>query len=586
MVLVVLCAVLFFTKKGKKFGPTSIEEKFVSQLMDKQYLSTVIEKDYKTISQNGGKDYHIQLSGILLNQLAVPYSLYYRDVDLSGNVVFHNRDFDASVKTIVNGNAIEDGQLVKNDSQYMIFAPFLQSKGIAFHQETIPNLLESFSPKYLEVNCYREGIQSIKKYALAAFAEVENTVKEEPKQEITIQQKSYKTDVYHFEVTQKQWSQMISAFLTKIEEDPQEVDFLANVLMKVTNYSGDASAKEESITIVKALLTSYAEKMNENTSDEMAISVRVFVKDGDTIKTEILYAVDGNNAQYALEAVDGYISFTTDMKEHKATYTYESEKTDTSFEAKLVGQDNQLSMNESVTLGSMSFTNNESSNEVRKIESLNVEDISKYSKADYQSFWNRMTDRFFEVAKKVYAEKEPDVLETGDFKLNDPESRVNALAKSIEIFDKITIGMTKEEVLNMLGEPGKTYPLGNTEFLYWYQDDEKTIDMISVMIGSNGKVEEVINGAASSSKANVQISAELNTQIEDLRALMPSIKIPMNKEEVIQILGDAYITVNKNNTGYTKLRWYDKNENSVTITFMENNEIMLIGNVEAGVSKH
>ena len=41
----------------------------------------------------------------------------------------------------------------------------------------------------------------------------------------------------------------------------------------------------------------------------------------------------------------------------------------------------------------------------------------------------------------------------------------------------------------------------------------------------------------------------------------------MTKDEVIAILGENYIEVHKTSYGNTRLKWYDKNENSVEITF-------------------
>ena len=138
--------------------------------------------------------------------------------------------------------------------------------------------------------------------------------------------------------------------------------------------------------------------------------------------------------------------------------------------------------------------------------------------------------------------------------------------------------MTKAEAIAIMGEPDDVEVTNAAEYIYWYQYDD--IYLISAGI-RNDMISEVYNDIVSSMEDNVQVSTEIGTEIQDLNEGVSKLDYGMTLQEVENILGNKYIAVKKDSLGYSKVKWYDKKENSVEINFDNKNTVWKIGKVSA-----
>lgn len=156
-------------------------------------------------------------------------------------------------------------------------------------------------------------------------------------------------------------------------------------------------------------------------------------------------------------------------------------------------------------------------------------------------------------------------------------SQVFILEESNRKYAKMKTGMTKSEIIAAVGNPDRendSYFGGNTQFLYWDDDYYSTYSAIL----EDGVVVSVERNINSSSYANIKLSAELGTEIEDLKSIISNVKDDMTLEEVENILGDKYFESERYDDGEVEYTWYDKKENYVIISF-EDGKVWYIGSV-------
>ena len=94
------------------------------------------------------------------------------------------------------------------------------------------------------------------------------------------------------------------------------------------------------------------------------------------------------------------------------------------------------------------------------------------------------------------------------------------------------------------------------------------------MKNEENKVSEKTLLLFSNAEEGYQISKELGTEIQDLQTEMEKINEGMTLDEVIQILGEKYIEESRNEEDYKIYVWYDINENSVELSFNEENVLV------------
>lgn len=128
-----------------------------------------------------------------------------------------------------------------------------------------------------------------------------------------------------------------------------------------------------------------------------------------------------------------------------------------------------------------------------------------------------------------------------------------------------------------MGEPSASFEVGERENMGWYYN-ENNIYYISAEL-ADGKVSKIYNDIVSDMEKNVQISEELGTQIEDITTYIEKINYNMTKDEIVNVLGDKYLEISKDEDGYKTYKWYDKRENILVIEFDSENNVSYVNAV-------
>lgn len=129
-------------------------------------------------------------------------------------------------------------------------------------------------------------------------------------------------------------------------------------------------------------------------------------------------------------------------------------------------------------------------------------------------------------------------------------------------YEGVKYGMTQKEIVTLLGEPDYEFIVPATTILRW-----KTENGVEYKVRiEEGNVQEISRDLESSSYDNIQLSTEIGTEIEDLKIIANDLKDGMEISEVTKILGDKYIELCKQED-YLVNVWYDKLENFIEISF-------------------
>ena len=148
----------------------------------------------------------------------------------------------------------------------------------------------------------------------------------------------------------------------------------------------------------------------------------------------------------------------------------------------------------------------------------------------------------------------------GDFRIRG--SQVFVLETSNDIYDRIEIGMSKNEILPLFE---------NVKIKSLNVVDDTGIEYEVFM--ESDSVADVNRMIHSSKYDNIQLSTELNTEIEDLRKVIKNVNEGMTLTEVESVLGNQHIEIGKDIYGTRVYVWYDKLENYVRIYFNEDNMV-------------
>lgn len=154
----------------------------------------------------------------------------------------------------------------------------------------------------------------------------------------------------------------------------------------------------------------------------------------------------------------------------------------------------------------------------------------------------------------------------GDFKIEDTQMFV--LQSSNSLYDRIELNMSKEEILTLIEE----LPISTL----YFADDNNVGYHISF---NDNKSEYISRDIYSSEYENIQLSVELETEIEDLTKVVNKINEDMTLADVESILGDKYIETRKQSDGSYTYEWYDKLENYVSIYFSEDDKVDYVSSV-------
>lgn len=153
----------------------------------------------------------------------------------------------------------------------------------------------------------------------------------------------------------------------------------------------------------------------------------------------------------------------------------------------------------------------------------------------------------------------------GEFQLRGEQQFV--LEDAQKYMDSVELGKTTmDDLAQMYGTNYKN----KVEYRYLTTVEYPLYDIESfVRYGirnSDHKVVEKTIMVYSSMDSNVQLSAELGTELESLEDVVDQLFDSMRFDEVVDILGDKYILMGE--TEYTKIyKWKDKLENGIQLVF-------------------
>ena len=126
-----------------------------------------------------------------------------------------------------------------------------------------------------------------------------------------------------------------------------------------------------------------------------------------------------------------------------------------------------------------------------------------------------------------------------------------------------------EEITEKLGEPITTDEYKVLTYYTWNLDEFGNIKLKLSVKNEENKVTEKTLLLFSNADEGYQISKELGTEIQDLQTELEKVNEGMTLDEVIKILGEKYIEESRNEENYKIYVWYDINENSVELSFNE-----------------
>ena len=566
----------------KKFFIKSNSQRFVELLTKDQYVVEVFDGYKNNLLSDGEKTVEVTIDpqdelkdNPLFSAVANKKTININAISQSGNI-------DSEIVLDDGSNSNNKIEFLKEDGLIALNIPEVYDGYFAISSENLDSLAEKLgyiSNQTLKDEEVKQKSKKIAKKYLKVLIDSLDQYTKTSKVEQMVNGESYKTKEYKISLGTIEFDEIKLALLNKLKSDDEAIKFIADTFSKTEYYSKTVNQSvEEFEKELKKDIKDEISKLkskdytNEKILNEIVVisvyeydgkAIKTSIKCKDTITYEIVLNSIANDIVVSLNLEEGNEKINIDLSVRKNRNTSGENVFDLTLTSG--GKSYKLA---NITLGQTK----ELTKSPRKISSLNALLLNTASEEELAWLKKLLTPKTNEE------EKAPVVTikkyEKGQFTLKDPENQVEILEEVKEKYQKAEPGMTEEEVIAIYGEPGSKEEYLGDKILRWYRDENKKIIVASVTI-RDGIVEVVYTDAHSSMNNNVQLSKELNTTIDDLEVLTDKIVIPkdfndeeaMTKEQVIEILGENYVEVNKNSLGYFTLKWYDKNENTLEIVF-------------------
>lgn len=593
LIFIILAAIIC-----KKIFIKSNSQKFANLITKDQYFLEMFDSYKNELLQNGERTSQIVIdpTGELKENKLFGAKVNPKVLDI--NTICQSGNIDSSI-TIKEDGKNEKIEFLREKGIVALNIPSAYDGYFAISGENLNSLAEKLgyiSNQTLTDEMVKQKSEKIaKKYLKVLINSIDGYTKTS-KKEIYLDGENYKTKEYKVSIGTIEFDEIKLALLSKLKNDKETIKFISETFSKTDYYQKKVNKTVEEFEkelksdikneIKKLKLKDYTD---EKITNEIIV-VSVYEYDKKAVKTSIKY------------------------KDTKKYDTYEIVLT--SFNNSLVASLNIEEGNEMLNIDLLAKNVKNASgenvieltlitgNEIYNLANIKIGEIKELTKNPRKInelnalLLNTASEEEIAWLKKLLSpnansekEREPVVTiekyENGQFVLKDPENQIEILEEVKERYQKAEIGMTEEEVIAIYGEPGSRVKLNNGDTkLTWYKDANERIILNGVTL-RNKVVSSVSTNAHSSMDDNIQISKELNTQIENLEDVIDQIKVPeisldsnaknesMTKEEVVKILGDNYIEVHKTINGNTRLKWYDKNENSVEITFSKDGKTLV-----------
>lgn len=573
VIAIIVCKKLFIKSNSQRFVELLTKDQYALEVFNgyKNELSKDGEKTVEVIIDPQDELKDNPLFSAVLNQKTISINAISQSGNIDSEIVLDDG--------FASNNKIE---FLKEDGLIALNIPEVYDGYFAISSENLDSLAKKLgyvSNQNLKDEEVKQKSKEIaEKYLKVLIASLDQYTKTS-KVEQMINGENYKTKEYKISLGTMEFDEIKLALLNKLKSDDETIKFIADTFSKTEYYSKtvNQSVEEFEKELKKDIKDEISKLKSKDYTNEKILNeivvISVYEYDGKAIKTsmkckdtityEIVLNSIADDIVVSLNLEEGNEKINIDLSVRKNGNTSGENVYDLTLTSG--GKSYKLA---NITLGQT----RELTRAPRKISSLNALLLNTASEEELAWLKKLLTQKTNEE------EKAPVVTikkyEKGQFALKDPENQVEILEEVKQKYQKAEPGMTEEEVIAIYGEPGSKEEYLGDKILRWYRDENKKIIVASVTI-RDGIVEVVYTDAHSSMNNNVQLSKELNTTIDDLEVLTDKIVIPkdfndeeaMTKEQVIEILGENYVEVNKNSLGYFTLKWYDKNENTLEIVF-------------------
>lgn len=463
---------------------------------------------------------------------------------------------------------------------------------------------ESESKEEFTEKQQKEMMKLFERYGKVALVVLEDFVEKGSKVEIKADGKSDKATEYKLTLNPESIIKTAIAVDEELLANKKDVDkFIEWGLIEEDD-------KEEFITSIEENLEELKKVVEEESFEEYMGEGEIFIKVYEKHGKNIATVIEVENQEFGLyyfepEKKSSSIIFKYQEDDNKLFVSLDMKEDDGATDGKLGlkvdadGEEHELTLCETKV-----ERLNKIEDEMVKIEKGNIILLNTATEEDLETFVENCTKNAQEYLTKMMAgelpeveeEEEPEPEQKPSKKDDEPKeepSKKNEkdeekvvdnssstkkasgkLAEVQKMYDKIKIGMTKSEVINVLGQPSDDRANGDYRHIY-YEDDD--IELLNIML-EDEKVIKVEIELYSDSYDGICLSKDLGAKISDLNEVIVKVKDGMTMKEVEKILGDKYFESEKWDTGEKTYTWYDTNENYARIEFKDG-KVDLIYNV-------
>lgn len=561
VLIYIIVSILIITGVFKSKG-----EKFALLLTKDQYVVQMVENRAEDFLVDGETNINAALKKKFLSMIDSTFTLLGNDLILDANVIKQGENFDTKASLKLGAFELQSLELIKENNLTAISVPNLFSNFIAVNDENTEEIAKKlgFIEDSGDTKLNKDLKNIINKYSKVLVKSINEYIEVKDNIEISIKENNFTTKEYILSLGEKELNQIAINVLEKLKDDDETINLYATYANTET-----VNLKENINNLYNELLEGLANIQNEET----ILEIKLNVLDNKTIKTTIninktseiiLLANQDEKNDYALLSVK--------INDTILDLEYNGAKGEENYigEVELKAEENTLTVLE-LTIEKVK----DSTKTIRKISELNALLLNEASDEEIEKLRKEIEKNLGIVDEE---EIEATIYEEGEFKVYNEDAIVKVLEPSKEAYNKIEIGMEKSKVIEIMDEPSASFEVEERENMGWYFDENNGIYFISVEL-TDGKISKVYNDIVSSMEDNVQVSVELGTKIEDVTSFVSKLEYGMTKNEVVNILGDKYLEISKDEEGYKTYKWYDKRENILVIEFDKEEKVSFVNEV-------
>lgn len=558
IVIAIIVSILIISGVFKSKG-----EKFAMLLTKDQYIVQMVENRVEDFRDDGETNINIALKKKFLSTIDSTFTLLGNDLILDANVVKQEESIDTKAALKLGKFDLQTLELVKENDTVAISVPNLFENFIVLNNENPEEIARKLG--FIEgsgdytINKDVENI--VKKYSKILIKSINNYIDIKNNIEVNIKENTYTTKEYILALTEKDINQIALNILEKLKDDDKTINIL-------TTYIQAENLKENINNLYNDLLEDIENIQNE----EIILEVKLNGLDNKTIKTTInlndvfeiiLLANQDEKNDYALLSIS--------VNDTILDLEYNGAKEEENY----VGEVELKAEDKSLTVLELNIEKiKDSVKTLRKINELNALLLNVATDEEIENLRKQIERNLGIVEENT----EMTIYEEGEFKVYNEDAIIKILEPSKEVYNQIEIGMEKNKVIEIMGEPSASFEVEERENMGWYFDENNSIYFISVEL-TDGKISKVYNDIVSDMEDNVRISVELGTTIEDVTSYISKLEYGMTKSEVVNILGDKYLEISKDEEGYKTYKWYDKRENILVIEFDKEEKVSFVNEV-------